>query len=48
MTRKIDVTMSAGGGAPDQYDTAFADNLSLTIAPAVFTLPTVPVTVHRQ
>jgi hypothetical protein len=32
-TRAIDVTMSASGGSASEYDTAFADNLSLTIAP---------------
>jgi hypothetical protein len=46
-TRTIDVTMSAGGGAAGQYDTAFADNLSLTIATNVVTFPTVPVTIHK-
>ena len=46
-TRAIDVTMSAGGGAANQYNTAFADNLSLTVAPNVFTFPSVPVTLHR-
>jgi len=46
-TRTIDVTMSAEGGATNQYNTAFADNLSLTVAPNVFTFPSVPVTVHR-
>jgi hypothetical protein len=46
-TRTIAVTMSASGAAANQYDTAFADNLSLTIAPNVVTFPTVPVTVRR-
>jgi hypothetical protein len=49
-TRAIDVTMSASGGAGNQYNTAFADNLSLTIAtnPGIsFPLPTVPVTIRR-
>jgi hypothetical protein len=48
MTRTIDVIMNAGGGAPNQYDTAFADNLSLTVAPNALKFPTPPVTVHRQ
>jgi hypothetical protein len=39
--------MNADGGAANQYNTAFADNLSLTIAPNVVTFPSVPVTVHR-
>jgi hypothetical protein len=46
-TRAIDVTMSAGGGDANQYNTAFADNLSLTVAPNVFTFPSVPVTLYR-
>jgi hypothetical protein len=47
-TRAIDVTMAASGGAAgDQYDTAFADNLSLTITTNATTIPTVPVTFPR-
>ena len=49
-TRTIDVTMSASGGAANQYNTAFADNLSLTIAtnPGISVpLPTVPVTIRK-
>lgn len=47
-TRAIDVTMGASGAvAGDSYNTAFADNLSLTIATNTVTIPTVPVTVPR-
>jgi hypothetical protein len=52
-TRAIDVTMSATNGAGnDQYNTAFADNLSLTITQSTFsvpvTFPRVPVTIHKR
>jgi hypothetical protein len=46
-TRTIDVTMNAQGGTANQYNTAFADNLSLTISPNTVTFPRVPVTLHR-
>jgi hypothetical protein len=50
-TRTIDVTMSATGSAANQYNAAFADNLSLTIATnqgisVPGPTPTVPVTIR--
>ncbi len=46
-TRAIDVTMSAtGGAANNQYNTAFADNLSLTITQNAGI--TVPVSIPRR
>ncbi len=51
-TRTIDITMSASGGAANQYNAAFADNLSLTIATnqgisVPGPIPTVPVTIRK-
>jgi hypothetical protein len=51
-TRTIDVTMSATGGAAGQYNTAFADNVSLTIATnqgisVPGPVPTIPVKIPK-
>ncbi|HMK96327.1 MAG TPA: hypothetical protein VK425_02210, partial [Acidimicrobiales bacterium] len=48
-TRTIVVTMSASGGTGDnQYNTAFADNLSLTVTTNALHFPTVPVTLPKR